>query len=336
MKILVVMGGISSEKEISLKSGENIYNKLKQIYPNTEKYILTELKEFYKHILENQYDFVFLVLHGKYGEDGVIQSFLESLKIPFSFSNSTPSLIAMNKMITNTLIEKFIESEKVFNLFLPKTVYIRKKEYEKYGLKKVFSQIKEKFLNPPLIVKPNLSGSSVGLSLIENSKDIEKKLKQALNLAFQEDDNLTIIQEYIEGREITVGVIQNKQEIIPLEPCELALQDSKLFDFENKYIKKIDHIIPPELPSETLDYLKYISAKIFEFFDFKDAVRIDYRLKEENGYFKVYFLEVNTIPGFTEVSLLPQEAEKTGIKFDKLLKIIVENNIYEKNFGSIN
>ncbi|MFN3995550.1 MAG: D-alanine--D-alanine ligase, partial [bacterium] len=132
MKILVVMGGISSEKEISLKSGENVYNKLKQIYPNTEKYILTELKEFYKHILENQYDFVFLVLHGKYGEDGVIQAFLESLKIPFSFSNSTPSLIAMNKMITNTLIEKFIESEKVFNLFLPKTVYIRKKEYEKY------------------------------------------------------------------------------------------------------------------------------------------------------------------------------------------------------------
>ncbi len=326
MRILVVMGGLSSEREISIKTGNNIFEKLKKIYPQTEKYILEDLKDFYQNILSNQYDFIFLALHGKYGEDGIIQAFLESLNIPFSFSSYSSSLTAINKMMTNLLINHFIKNYNIYNLHIPKTVYIKKQEYNQIDT--VIQKLKDNFLTAPIIIKPNISGSSYGLSLIkklDSNQDIEN-LKNSIELAFKEDSTI-IIQEYIEGREITVGVIQKDSEIIPLEPCEIILQDSETFDFENKYIKKVDHIIPPELPEEILSYLKNISSRIFEFMDFKDAIRIDYRLKPSNNSYKVYFLEINTIPGFTEVSLLPQEAEKTGIPFEELLKIIIANNI---------
>ncbi|MCS7165268.1 MAG: D-alanine--D-alanine ligase [Candidatus Calescibacterium sp.] len=326
MKILVVMGGISSEKEISLKSGENIYNKLKTIYPNTQKYILTDLRDFYKHILESEYDFIFLALHGKYGEDGTIQSFLESLNIPFSFSGSLASMIGMNKMIANLLVERFIKDYNIVNLNIPKTAYINFQEYSRYGIEHAILKIKRNSISIPLIVKPNSSGSSVGLSLIQKEYEFEKELEKAIQIAFEEDKTV-IIQEYIDGREITVGVIQENEEIIPLEPCELELNESKLFDYENKYIKKINHIIPPNLPKEINNYLKEISVRIFEFIGFKDAVRIDYRIRENKDSLDVFFLEVNTIPGFTDVSLLPQEAKKTGIPFDKLLDIIIQNNL---------
>lgn len=330
MRILVVMGGLSSEKEISLKSGENVYQTLKKLYPNTEKYILYNLKDFYKKILEENYDFVFLVLHGKYGEDGTIQSFLESLNIPFSFSNSLPSMIGMNKMLTNLLLSQL--TELYTNFFIPKTVYINHKDYKKYGLDFILSKIKNSFILPPFIVKPNSSGSSVALSLVKNITDLENSIKQA----FQEDDYV-LIQEYIDGREITVGVIQKQDEIIPLEPCELKLDQTNIFDYNLKYIKHIEHIIPPNLPETFLTYLKDISKKIFELMNFKDAVRIDYRVRENVNSLELYFLEVNTIPGFTEVSLLPQEAQKTGITFEKLIETIVNNNIIneaKKNISS--
>ncbi|MCX7758002.1 MAG: D-alanine--D-alanine ligase [bacterium] len=330
MKILVVMGGVSSEKEVSIKSGENVYNKLKVLYPQTQKYVLNYLKDFYRYILENHYDFIFIVLHGKYGEDGKIQSFLESIGIPFSFSNSESSMVGMNKMLTNLLIKEFIKNYNVTNLHLPQTVYINNIEYEKYGIDIVFSKLKRNFILPPFIVKPNCSGSSVALSLVENFQKLEK----AIELSFKEDSKTVIVQEYIQGREITVGVLQKGKEILPLEPCELELQNSKLFDYENKYIKKINHIIPPELPEEVILYLKNISSQIFEFMGFKDAVRIDYRIRSNANTHEIYFLEVNTIPGFTEVSLLPQEAEKTGISFENLLKIIIENNLNDKQILS--
>ncbi|MEN3015007.1 MAG: D-alanine--D-alanine ligase [bacterium] len=335
MKVLVVMGGISSEKEISIKSGQNIYQILKQIYPDTEQYILSDLKEFYMKVLTEKYDLIFLSLHGKYGEDGTIQSFLESLNIPFTFSNSTASKIAMNKMICNLLVKEFISTYNILNLKIPKTVHIRKNEYIQGGSKLVFSKLKNNFLIPPLIVKPNNSGSSIGISLVTNNEKIEEELQKAIEIAFEEDQETILIQEFIKGREITVGVVQKVNEIIPLEPCELEIESNQIFDYECKYIKSINHIIPPDLPSTTLDYLKDLSKRIFEFIGFKDAARIDYKLTKEG---EIYFLEVNTIPGFTQVSLLPQEAEKTGISFKELLQIIVKNNINEnqKNPSSNN
>jgi len=320
MRILLVMGGLSSEKEISIKSGENIYQSLKELFPEIQKYILEDLRSFYKHILENQYDFVFLALHGKYGEDGIIQSFLESLGIPFSFSNSQTSFIGFNKMLSNLLIEDFIKTYNIINLHVPKSVYVNYKKYQKEGIEHVLYLLKTKFLTYPLIVKPNLSGSSVAVKLVYNQED----LKQAVETSFKEDPTIAVIQEYIEGREITVGVIQNKDNIIPLEPCELKLEETSIFDYESKYVKVVEHLIPPPISEPLILYLKSLSKQIFEFMDFKDAVRIDYRLSKDN---KLYFLEANTIPGFTKNSLLPQEAFSSGITFKELVRIIVSNNI---------
>jgi D-alanine-D-alanine ligase len=313
------MGGNSSEREISIKSGENIYKNLKELFPQTEKYILEDIRSFYKYILENNYDFIFLALHGKYGEDGIIQSFLESLQIPFSFSNFQASLIGFNKMISNLLIEEFIKTYNITNLYVPNSAYVEYKKYKKEGIQYVNEMLKTKFLTYPLIVKPNLSGSSVNLSLVEKQED----LKQAIEMSFNEDPTISVIQEYINGREITVGVIEKDNQIIPLEPCELKLNESPIFDYKSKYVKVVEHIIPPELPESLIIYLKNLSKRIFEFMNFKDAVRIDYRLNDTN---KLYFLEANTIPGFTENSLLPQEAQKSNINFKELLKIIVSNN----------
>jgi len=319
MKILLVMGGNSSEREISIKSGENIYKNLKELFPQTEKYILEDIRSFYKYILKNNYDFIFLALHGKYGEDGIIQSFLESLQIPFSFSNFQASLIGFNKMISNLLIEEFIKTYNITNLYVPNSAYVEYKKYKKEGIQYVNEMLKTKFLTYPLIVKPNLSGSSINLSLVEKQED----LKQAIEMSFNEDPTISVIQEYINGREITVGVIEKDNQIIPLEPCELKLNESPIFDYKSKYVKVVEHIIPPELPETFIIYLKNLSKRIFEFMNFKDAVRIDYRLNDTN---KLYFLEANTIPGFTENSLLPQEAQKSNINFKELLKIIVSNN----------
>ncbi len=321
LKILVVMGGISSESEISIKTGKEIAKSLSKKYDVIE-YILKDIKEFYKFILDNSFDFVFLALHGKYGEDGVIQAFLDSINIKYSFPSFYSSFIGFNKMLSNLVVEKFISEKNIKNLFIPKSIYLNLNYINKKGynlIDYVILKLKEEFISDYIIVKPNSSGSSVGVSKVKT--DDLNSLNKALEIALKEDDKFICIQEYIQGLEISVGVLQNQNEIIPLEVCQLEVQD--IFDYERKYIVNTKHIIPPNIDESLLDYIKFISRELFLVFDAKDVVRFDYRLTNDN---KLYFLEVNTIPGFTPVSIVPDQARVSGFSFEELLDIIINNN----------
>ena len=326
MKILVVMGGISSEAEISIKTGKEISNALAKKYEVIE-YILTDLKEFYRFILNNSFDFVFLALHGKYGEDGVIQAFLDSLNIKYSFANFYCSFVGFNKMLSNLIVKDFIYQNDIKNLFIPKSIYlninyIKQKGYDLLGY--VLDSLKKEFIMDYVIVKPNSSGSSVGVSKV-NLSNLEE-LSNAINLALSEDPNFICIQEYIEGIELSVGVLQDKNNTIPLEVCQLGVDNTDIFDYQKKYIVNTKHIIPPDLDESLLNYIKFISKELFLVFNAKDVARFDYRLTSDN---RLYFLEVNTIPGFTRVSIVPDQAKHSGFSFENLLDIVINNNIFK-------
>ncbi len=322
LKILVVMGGLSSESEISIKTGKEIANTLSKKYHVIE-YILKDIREFYKFILDNSFDFVFLALHGKYGEDGVIQAFLDSINVKYSFPSFYSSFIGFNKMLSNLVVKNFILENNIKNLFIPKTIYLNMSYINKKGynlMDYVIFKLKQEFISDYIIVKPNSSGSSFGVSKVKS--DDLNSLNKALKEALKEDDKFICIQEYIQGLEISVGVLQNGNEIIPLEVCQLEVQD--IFDYEKKYIVNTKHIIPPNIGEYLLDYIKFISRELFLVFNAKDVVRFDYRLTDDN---KLYFLEVNTIPGFTQVSIVPDQAKASGFSFQDLLDIIINNNL---------
>ncbi|MGC8733762.1 MAG: D-alanine--D-alanine ligase family protein [bacterium] len=324
MKILVVMGGLSSESEISIKTGKEISKALSKKYKVVE-YIVKDLKEFYKFILDNSFDFIFLALHGKYGEDGIIQAFLDSLNLKYSFSNFYSSFIGFDKMLSNLIVQNYINENNIKNLFIPKSIYLNINYINAKGynlLDYIVNRIKQEFIVNYVIVKPNSSGSSVGISKVKVD-DLES-LNNALKIALKEDPNFICIQEYIEGLELSVGVLQNKDKIIPLEVCQLEINNNDIFDYEKKYVTNTKHIIPPNIDEYLLDYIKFISKELFLVFNAKDIVRFDYRLTSDN---KLYFLEVNTIPGFTPVSIVPDQAKVSGFSFEDLLDIIINNNI---------
>ncbi|MGB9638023.1 MAG: D-alanine--D-alanine ligase family protein, partial [bacterium] len=284
-----------------------------------------DLKEFYKFILDNSFDFIFLALHGKYGEDGIIQAFLDSLNLKYSFSNFYSSFIGFDKMLSNLIVQNYINENNIKNLFIPKSIYLNINYINAKGynlLDYIVNRIKQEFIVNYVIVKPNSSGSSVGISKVKVD-DLES-LNNALKIALKEDPNFICIQEYIEGLELSVGVLQNKDKIIPLEVCQLEINNNDIFDYEKKYVTNTKHIIPPNIDEYLLDYIKFISKELFLVFNAKDIARFDYRLTSDN---KLYFLEVNTIPGFTPVSIVPDQAKVSGFSFEDLLDIIINNNI---------
>ena len=289
-KIAVLMGGPGEEKDVSLKSGQAIKKALNHNdYDVTSIILDTKLEKLVKELLS--VDLVFLGLHGNIGENGTIQGFLDALGIIYTGSGPLSSAICMDKNISKIIAKNN-------GIMTPKW-------------KLCDTVIDDAKMNYPVIVKPNGQGSTVGLRIAHN----ESELKPALEYAFNYD-NSVLVEEYIQGRELTVMLIDGKAQPV----CEI-IPSHEFYDYECKYTAGMSkYICPAEIDDNISNYVKKISENLFDLLKCENYSRADFRMDDQN---KFWFLEMNTLPGMTDTSLAPMSALAAGISFNELIDKIV-------------
>jgi len=297
LKVVVLMGGISSEREVSLISGNEVVKNL-----DKKKYevIPVDFNGDCTWVDEIKPDLVFIALHGKYGEDGTIQSLLESMGQKYTCSGAAASILGMNKMFFKFLVNK----ENIKN---PKAIFLRDKNLNVSDLKR---------LGWPVVVKPVLGGSSIGISIVRAKENLMK----AINLAFKYDQEI-LIEEYIKGIEVSCSVIENNGEVLALPLVEICPK-KEFFDYKSKYNEKLcQEIVPARVPDELSQKIFEISKKVFKLLKCKGMARLDFIIKNNEAY----VLEINIIPGMTSQSLLPKAAKVVGINYTELLDKIIQS-----------
>ncbi len=296
-KILIISGGISKERLISLDTGNQVAKELKKngylvkiTEPNSE---LTKTVSLFKP------NIIFNALHGQFGEDGYIQTILETLNIPYTHSGVISSAVAMDKVLSKKI---FIKNKILTPKFF---LYLFNKK------KKDLITLVEKKLKFPVVIKPINEGSSVNV-FICNKKNITKSLKKL------EIYKKIIIEEFIPGREIQSAIIgKNKLGAIELKPKR------KFYDYQAKYNPKAktEHIIPINLSSKKYNELMSISLRVHNLIGCRGVTRSDFKYHKE----KFYLLEINTQPGMTKLSLVPEIAAYYGISFIELIELILKD-----------
>ena len=334
MKIVVLCGGISTERDISLKTSAKVANALKSkghevvmidVFFGTDapvdfsedqdfrqvaeslrirkKDITKELIAQYglmgPHVFETckKADIVFIGLHGENGEDGKIQAVFEEAGIKYTGSDSKSSAIAMSKSETKKKISPYIE--------MPKGITVTKEEVED-------GMIESLRVQAPCVIKPSNGGSSVGVLIVKDDAEYEAALKKD----FMYDDTV-LVEEYIEGRELTQAVLNGQA----LPPVEICPDKDTWYDYENKYNGKTLEICPAQIPEAVLAEMSEKSIRFGELLGLSVYYRIDYLLTEDG---KLYALEANSLPGMTDTSLVPQEAAAIGMDYPELCEKIIE------------
>ena len=295
-KVLVLCGGISKERLISLDTGKQVAKELKK---KSYKVCISEPDNLLRDIKIFNPNVIFNALHGQYGEDGYIQAILETQKIPYTHSGVISSSIAMDKIISKKI---FLQNK----ILTPKYIkFIYKKNF-----KEIIKKIKTK-LKFPVVIKPVNEGSSVHVYIC-NKTDIKKKLK-ILNI-YKE----ILIEEFIPGREIQVAILGKKKlGTIELKPKR------KFYDYEAKYNPKAktQHIIPVDLSKKDLKKISDIALKAHKIIKCRGVTRSDFKFYKG----KFYLLEINTQPGMTKLSLVPEIANFIGMSFIKLIEWILKD-----------
>ena len=290
-KIALLMGGPGEEREVSLKSGEAIKEALVENgYEVLSIIIDDKLAGLVEKLLS--VDLVFLGLHGNIGENGTIQGFLDTLGIIYTGSGPLGSALCMDKNISKIIAQKN-------NILTPKWQLLNNK------------RIDENEFNYPIVVKPNGQGSTVGLSIVNSDEEFEP----ALDYAFKYDSSV-LVEEYIEGRELTVMVLDGKAYPV----CEI-IPSHQFYDYECKYTAGMsEYICPAEIDSTLTAKIKKVSENLFDLLQCDNYSRADFRMDNQNNF---WFLEMNTLPGMTETSLVPMSALAGGISFNDLINKIV-------------
>jgi len=296
-KIGILMGGWSPEREISLRTGRAVEKVLgeagyKVLAFDLQPFSLTETMQ---KIVKKGIEVIFLALHGPGGEDGCIQGLLELMEIPYTGSGVLASALAMNKHLS----KKIFASQGILT--------------PRCQLFSFQDRNRKIFLPLPVVVKPNGQGSALGVSIAEQPEEIEK----ALNLAFKYDQ-WVLVEEYIAGKEISVAILEGN----PLPVIEIVPK-TRFYDYEAKYSSGMsDHIIPARLPEEQQHQAQEIARAAFHSLGCEGVARVDL-IVAPGG--EIYVLEINTIPGMTETSLLPEAARAAGISFLNLVEKLLEN-----------
>ena len=290
-----MMGGLSREREISLKTGKAIQKAL------TEKgYTVIPIdvgNDIAEKLVKEKIEWAFLALHGRFGEDGTIQGMLELMRIPYTGSGVLASALAMHKIMT----KKFFLCEK-----------IPTPRFEVFHREEITKDLPKKNSLPlPVVVKPAREGSTIGISIVQKDEDLGPALKKA-----GEYDEEILVEEFMKGREITVGILEN----IPLPIIEIVPK-SGFYDYYSKYTKgETQYILPARIPREKYLYAQEISLKAFQILDCSGVARVDLMTDENEN---PYVIDVNTMPGMTETSLLPKAASYAGIPFGDLVERIL-------------
>ncbi len=297
-KIAVLCGGMSSEAEISRRSGKGCFEALLRLgYKNAE---MVEVDENIAEKLKNgKYDYAYNALHGKYGEDGCIQGILEILKIPYTGCGVMACSVCMNKEYT----KRILSTNK--DIPLIKSVFVQKGEDVKE---------KTKDLKFPVFTKPVCEGSSFGMTKV-NSRE---ELQAAYDEAVKYNDGV-LIEEFVEGISATVGVLQGEDGLFATEILEIRPKND-WYDYEAKYTKGMtEFIVPAEISDEMTKRVKDIAVKSFKAAGCAGVSRVDFLITEDTPY----VLEINTSPGMTETSDLPAQSAVMGINYDNLVQIIL-------------
>ena len=296
-KIAVLCGGMSSEREVSLRSGKNVLNALKQLgYVNAE---IVDVDENAAAKLKG-FDCAYNTLHGKYGEDGCIQGLLEIMKIPYSGCGVMASAICMNKEYTKRVMDGA-------GIPLIKSVYLLADENP---------ADKVKNLKYPLMIKPVSEGSSFGMSKVNQASELDDAVKIA-----RKYNSEILIEEYLTGVSATVGVLEKDGKAFATEILELRPKN-EWYDYEAKYTKGMtEFILPAELSDEMTKKVKDIAVKAFEACGCSGVSRIDFLIADNIPY----VLEINTNPGMTDTSDLPAQAAAGGIDYNNLVDMILKS-----------
>ncbi len=301
-KVLVVLGGNSREREVSLESGKSCIIALKKIGYNVTRFDPKFLS--LNKINKTNPDVIFNALHGKEGEDGKIQSFFEYFRIPYTHSGVLSSMIAMNKYFSKKL---FIKNK----ILTPNYFFLNYKDFLKANLQK---EIKKNKLLFPIVIKPNDEGSSIGVKICKNLSLLKREFKK-----LKKNYNNLIFESYIPGQEIQVAVMGGKS----IGAIELKPKRS-FYDYKAKYKKSAQtlHIMPASIPKKKYREVLKISEKANKVLKCKGIVRCDFRFYRN----KFFILELNTQPGMTSLSLVPEIAKYYNISFVKLVKWMVNDS----------
>jgi D-alanine-D-alanine ligase len=321
-KIALVTGGFTGEHVISLKSAavvektinKDLYDVYKiLIYPGDWHFVCAsgekipvDLNDFSISIGDEKitFDGVFNILHGSPGEDGKLAGYFDMLNIPYTTCDQLTSAITMNKGYTKAIVQDIPELNVAQSLQLF--------ENSEKNLKKVESELKL-----PLFIKPNNGGSSIGMSKVKTWEE----LPEALDKAFAEDKQV-LVEEFVSGREFSIGVFRGKGEITVLPATEIV-SSKEFFDYEAKYVAGVtEEITPGRMNQEEIDRVDRVVTKVYEKLNCKGAVRIDYFLENETG--KIYFIEINTVPGQTETSLISQQVRAIGMEVRDFYTQLIE------------
>lgn len=341
-KLGVIFGGTSTEHNVSIVSGTSIIKNL-----NKEKYeiypIYIDLKgEWFKYTYNNEefkvgdeiigtekienivkylkeLDIVFPVLHGLYGEDGTIQGMLELLKIPYVGTKVLGSSICMDKAYAKVIFDKanISQAEYIYiRKYNDKYIYIEKDFTEEIlDINRIIKNVLDK-IKFPMFVKPSNAGSSVGISKVENETELIKAIEYAGKF-----DNKILIEEGIQGREVECAVFGNEE--VQTSCLGEILSADEFYSFNAKYQnQKSKTVIPADLPEELSNKVRKIAKKAYKATDCKGLARVDFFVGDKNN--KIYINEINTIPGFTQISMYPKLWEQTGVNYSDLLDKLIE------------
>ena len=321
-KIALVTGGFTGESVISLKSAAVVEKAIDRalyevftiyIYPGDWYYltpsgekIAVDLNDFSLQLEGKKitFDGVFTILHGSPGEDGKLAGYFDLLGIPYTTCDQLTSAITMNKGYTKAIVQTIPELQVARSMQL----------FEKDPT--AASRIQEE-LQLPLFIKPNNGGSSIGMTKVKTWEE----LPEALDQAFAEDSQV-LVEEFVSGREFSVGIFKEKGQITVLPATEIV-SSREFFDYEAKYVPGVcEEITPGRMNSEEVARVERIAKKVYAVLNCKGAVRIDYFLQEDTGAF--YFIEINTVPGQTETSLISQQVRAMGMEVSHFYTLLIE------------
>ncbi|MTI79614.1 MAG: D-alanine--D-alanine ligase [Firmicutes bacterium] len=306
LKIGVLYGGKSTEREVSLRTGEAVYQGLLKKGYQVIKIDPAD-ENFIDQIKNENIDVAFLALHGKYGEDGTIQGLLEILGVPYTGSGVMSSSVAMNKIATKKLLL-------ADNIPTPGFCTYTKEDVENMGIEQVTNEIVGK-LSLPVVIKAPTQGSTIGISFVKKKDEIEA----ALNQSFKYDSEI-MAEKFISGTEVTATVLGNEDpQVLPQIEIVSA---TGVYDYKAKYtVGMSDHIIPPNLPEKYLNITTDLALRTHKTLNCQGLSRVDFIVTNEG---KIYVLEANTLPGMTETSLVPDSARAAGIEFPELVNKLVQ------------
>lgn len=321
-KIALVTGGFTGESVISLKSAAVVEKTIDRalyevftiyIYPGDWYYltpsgdkIAVDLNDFSLQLEGKKitFDGVFTILHGSPGEDGKLAGYFDLLGIPYTTCDQLTSAITMNKGYTKAIVQTIPELQVARSMQL----------FEQDPT--AASRIQEE-LQLPLFIKPNNGGSSIGMTKVKTWEE----LPEALDKAFAEDSQV-LVEEFVSGREFSVGIFKEKGQITVLPATEIV-SSREFFDYEAKYVPGVcEEITPGRMNSEEVARVERIAKKVYAVLNCKGAVRIDYFLQEDTGAF--YFIEINTVPGQTETSLISQQVRAMGMDVSHFYTLLIE------------